>query len=756
MKNSRFVNTKIVAFLYACIFLASSCAVKKYIPEGELLYTGAKIDVSSPQKVKILGDIESEMETLLRPEPNSKVLGFRLGLLAHYKVENKKRPEPFNKWLNKKMGEKPVYLSDFDPSYTEDLINNRLENKGFFRSEIFTTIERKKKTASLQYDVTVQKPYTLDSLVLDSTSAPIYLDIDTALNQTILKKGSRFDLDLLKAERMRIDQYLKSIGYYNFNEDFLIFEADTNNYENKSYRLFLKVKEETPEKSTIPYLIRKISVFPNYSLDSDKKAPDTTIIDGVDYIQNPLFFKPDKLSAYLLLKENQLYDPIKSKYTSNRLSSIGTYKFVNLRFEEVEIESDTGRLEARIMLSPLTKRAIKTELQALSKSNGFVGPALSVTYSNRNLFFAGETLNFNGSVGYEAQLAKGQQTGLNSTHFGLKSDLIIPRLVAPITIVHKFRYDVPKTKISGGVEYLKRSKLYSLTSFTGSFGYYWNATEYIYHELNPISINYLSIGSTTDRFQSILNENEFLKSSFDQQYIAGLTYTFVYNRIKKATNKFPILFTANLDVAGNALSLISTTQNNEGQNTVLGIVYAQYAKTDIDIQQQIKFKDGSHVLVGRVFAGLGVSYGNSPSLPYSKQYFSGGPYSVRAFRIRSLGPGTYTPQTNNVASFFDQAGDIRLEANLEYRFPIISVLNGAFFADAGNVWLMRENEDLPGSKFTNSFLQELGMGVGTGLRVDVQSFVIRLDVAVPINTPTTAFDFDYKSPVFNFAIGYPF
>ncbi len=319
----------------------------------------------------------------------------------------------------------------------------------------------------------------------------------------------------------------------------------------------------------------------------------------------------------------------------------------------------------------------------------------------------------------------------------------------------KFRYDVPKTKISAGVEFLKRSKLYSLTSFNGSFGYYWNATEYIYHELNPISVNYLKVGNTTQEFRDILDQNEFLESSFDQQYIAGLTYTFVYNRVKNVANQFPIFITTNLDVAGNALSLISE-KNEEGLNTVFGIEYAQYAKADIDIQQQIKFKNGSHVLVARAFAGVGISYGNSPSLPYSKQYFSGGPYSVRAFQIRSLGPGTYQPSNNDAAAFFDQAGDIRFEANLEYRFPIISVLKGALFADAGNVWLMRENADLPGSRFSSNFLQELGIGVGTGVRVDIQSFVIRLDASIPIDTPSASFKVDYKNPVFNFAIGYPF
>ncbi len=242
--------------------------MKRYVPEGEFLYTGAKLSLKSENDdIKDLGDVESELETLLRPEPNSKILGIRMGLLAHYKVKNKKNPGPINKWLNKKIGEEPVYLSDFEPSYTEELINNRLENEGFFRNEVNTDVNRKKKTADIAYTVIVETPYTLDTLILDSGSAPIYQDIAKSLEKTILKPESRFDLDMLKAERMRIDQDLKWIGYYNFNEDFLIFEADTNQIGNRKFRLYLKVKEETPEKSTVPYMIREITVFPNYSLD---------------------------------------------------------------------------------------------------------------------------------------------------------------------------------------------------------------------------------------------------------------------------------------------------------------------------------------------------------------------------------------------------------------------------------------------------------------------------------------------------------
>ena len=192
-------------------------------------------------------------------------------------------------------------------------------------------------------------------------------------------------------------------------------------------------------------------------------------------------------------------------------------------------------------------------------------------------------------------------------------------------------------------------------------------------------------------------------------------------------------------------------------NKFLGLQYAQYAKGDVDIRYHYKLDNKGQVLVGRLFGGLGYSYGNSESLPFVKQYFSGGPYSVRAFRIRGLGPGNYQPENeSNYDAYFDRAGDIRLEANLEYRFPLFNYVNGAIFTDAGNVWLLRENDALPGGKFTSSFLNELGIGSGVGVRVDIQGFVIRFDLASPLKRPSKSWKFEYDSPKLNFAIGYPF
>ncbi len=758
MKRAHYFLTSLL-FILVIMSTASSCGVKRYVPENEVLYQGSKLNVSSDSTIRDIHKIEEELEALLRPEPNSKILGIKLGLWSYYKTRQKKSGF-LSKYLNKKIGEEPVYLSDADPERTQELIRNRLENRGFFESEISTRSKQRKTAGTITYDIDVKTPYTVERYQLEHDSLAIYSEIQSRLSNSFIKPQIRFDLARFKLERERIDKHLKSKGYYNFNADFLIFEADTNQYKGKKFDLYLRLKNDIPTRAKIPYIIHSVTVYPNHAIDNKNRKLDTVSISGIDYLQDSTFFKPKKLAPYILFNKGELYNPTTSKLTSNRLSSIGTYKFVNIQFDERKLKDNVdsiGLLDAKIYLSPLNKRALRAELQAVTKSNNFTGPALSLTYSNRNLFKGGETLNIIGKIGYETQVASGDNAGLSSTQIGLKTNLIFPRLLFPIRLVDRFKYAIPKTKISTGVEYLNRSKLYSLNSFTGSFGYNWNANKYVYHELNPISINYIKLANTTEEFEKILDENPFLNSSFEQQFIAGLTYSFIYSELNSSSKKNLLFFNTNVDVAGNTLSLLSNTSDKK--NTFLGQEYAQFSKIDADIRYYFNLGK-NQTLITRLFGGVGLAYGNSNTLPFSKQYFSGGPYSIRAFRTRSIGPGTYNPEATDTGAFFDRSGDIRLEANVEYRFPVYSFLNGAFFFDAGNVWLFDENETLPGGKFTSSFTKELAMGTGFGLRLDIQGFVIRLDWGIPIHTPrienNQEYTFDIPNGILNFAIGYPF
>ena len=752
-----------VCLLFIVVTVLSACSVKRFIPKDEKLYSGATIKINNINKIKGLSSLEEELQELLRPEPNSKFLGSRIGLYYHYKTEQGKKGF-LTKYMNKKFGEKPMYYSNVSQNKVINLIKNRLDNRGFFNSKVTASVKEKKYTKSIVYTIDLTEPYVLETYQLENDTLPFYKEIKEELKTTLLKKGTRYSLESFKQERIKIDESLKARGYYNFNQDFIIFEADTNQYKNKRFDLYLRIKKETPKKALIPYQINKITVYPNHNLDQKNKVLDSTEYKGVYFIQDTVFFKPKRLHNYLLLNKDDFYNPQNSKITSKRLSSIGTYKYVNIQFDEKSYqENDSlGSLEANIYLSPLNKRSLGLELQAVTKSNNFAGPGLSINYRNRNLFSGGELLSLTGTVAYETQIGNNTQN-LNGLKVGLGASLTFPRLIFPWDLTGRFKYGVPKTKISFDSEYLSRSNLYGLSSFTSSFGYHWDANKYLSHQINPININYVKLFNTTSDFKDILEKNAFLQSSFDQQFIAGFTYNLTYSELGRSSKKNQVFFASNLDIAGGALSLLSQN-TSAGKKTFLGLEYAQYAKVDIDFRYYLGLGK-EQTLITRLYGGLGIPYGNSSVLPFTKQFFAGGPYSVRGFASRSIGPGRYNGSTTN-STYFDSSGDIRLEANLEYRFPIYSLIKGALFADAGNVWLYNNSSSLEednslsleGGQFSSNFINELAASVGAGVRVDIQSFVIRFDLATPVKQPisNSLSTIKLSNTILNFAIGYPF
>jgi len=743
-----------------------SCSIRKYIPENERLYTGATIEIQSDSVIPREDYLKEELSGVLSPEPNSKFLGMYLGLYYHYKNQ-KEKPGFINRWLNDKFGEEPVYQSDVEANQIKDLLLNRLENRGFFYSSATSDFEESDQKASINYTLKVPTPYRMETYQMDSMPAPIHDDIKALVDKSRFRKGIRFDLSFMKRERERIDFNLKNKGYYNFDDSFLIFEADTNRYDNKRFDLYLKLKNGVPKKSFIPYKISKINIYPSYEV-ADSIHTTSERYNEKNYIQKEVYFKPKYLDPFIKIEEGEFYSPDNSRNTARRLSTIGAYKYVNIQYKEIDtLATDSlGLLEANIYLSPLTKRAFRAELQVVTKSNNFTGPGLALTYSNRNVFGGGETYNITTKFGYEAQLGGGQNAGKTSLEIGVKNELIFPRVLFPIKIDNNFfEYSIPKTKTSISLDYLNRTKLYTLLSGTALFGYVWDANRYVTHEINPLSINYTELTNTTPEFEQILNDNPFLRRSFEQQFISGLTYGFTYNGMVDADRAHQKYLNFTLDVAGNTISLMDKEETPGAPKTFLGLEYAQYAKADVDIHYHFNFgrRRNKQTIAARLFAGYGLPYGNSDVVPFVKQYFAGGPYSVRAFRIRSLGPGTYNADEDedNTGNFFDKTGNIRLEANIEYRFPIVSYLKGAIFADAGNIWNSEENPTFDGKdKFTSNFINELGMGAGFGLRVDIQSFVIRFDLAAPFHDPSKPegerFKFDVAKPILNFAIGYPF
>jgi outer membrane protein assembly factor BamA len=393
------------------------------------------------------------------------------------------------------------------------------------------------------------------------------------------------------------------------------------------------------------------------------------------------------------------------------------------------------------------------------------GPAVNLSYRDRNLFRGGELFIVNLNGGFETYIGS-SRSGFSSYRLGTDARLSFPRFVVPFKSIRESDAFIPKTHIKVGFDILSRLDFYTMNTVGISYGYSWKESLYKSHELNPISITYVELGNVTKRFTDLLDRNLLLRKGFEEQFIVGSTYSYIFNNVPK-DKMHTFFFNGNVDLSGNTISLLDQVAGNSKKGTqtkIFGAPYAQYARFDFDFRHY--YKIGRHYkFVSRLITGVGLPYGNSDILPYNRQFFAGGVNSVRAFPARSLGPGRYRPSSEN-ENFFEQGGDIRFETNFEFRFDITSIIKGALFTDAGNVWLMNKHPELPGAQFDPAkFLTELGWGAGFGLRFDASIFVLRTDLAFPLSTPygsrnsTTATQSLFggsNSFLLNVAIGYPF
>jgi outer membrane protein assembly factor BamA len=291
------------------------------------------------------------------------------------------------------------------------------------------------------------------------------------------------------------------------------------------------------------------------------------------------------------------------------------------------------------------------------------------------------------------------------------------------------------------------------------WGYQWKKSQKVSHLFYPFNLNLVNLLETTPEFDDIVNTNPYVKKSFEEQFIAGIKYDLIYDNVNRKPNGFYGQFS--LSTAGNLIDLLNFGSDGERPYTIFGNIYSQFVKASADIRLYTNtVKQG---LVFRLYAGTGYSYGNSTVMPYIEQFYSGGANSLRAFTARSVGPGTYKPEEIN--GIIDQTGDIKLEGNIEYRFPFSKTLKGAIFIDAGNVWLLNEDESRPGAEFKlGTFIDQLAVGAGFGLRFDFNFFVMRTDFGLPLRTPYATENGNWltttkevlSGTMFNLAIGYPF
>jgi outer membrane protein insertion porin family len=784
----------ICAICVSCLLQA--CTAAKFLPDGETFYNGAEIKFEPQGNIRRLNRVEENLQTIINPKPNKKYLGARPGVWFYYKAGEPKKQKGFRYMMHTKLGRAPVLLKNATPERTAEMLQAELQNEGYFKSTVTSEVKTnaKKKESTVVYTVIIYPPFKyrkIEQHLFDSTRFP---KIVQAMDKnTMVRKNQRYRLERLKAEQARIKEVLQDQGMYFFNEQYLLYDADST-VGKRHIDLDLHFEGGMPEKITRTYRVSEINVYPNYDLNNDslKTTADTLNINGYTYIDNQHNFRPDIITNVINLRPDSIYRRIDEEYSLSHLMGLRAFKFVNIKFKE----KDSSNLRADIYMTPLLKKSIRMQLQAVSKSNNFVGPGFEVTFTNRNFLRGAELFQFRLNSAYEVQISRQNSGALNAIELGAESSLSIPRFLTPFGIFHyrSAKY-VPQTNFKLGYNLQQRLQYFRLVSMNGGYGFLWRETTLKTHEYYPVDVSFVKLANTSDAFKQLLEKSPVLANSFQNQFILGSHYTFTLNtQMKedietkydpKAIRRHNFYFAGTVDISGNVLSAAQNVAKvEEQQKQFFGLPYAQYVRGDIDFRYFYDINKHSKVAT-RFIAGIGHAYGNSEQMPYIKQFAAGGSNSIRAFPARSLGPGAYNVRTDPSVTtrtfFVDQRGDIKLEGSAEYRFDIIKSFKGALFVDAGNIWLRtaRTPADTTAQALANeqakvfnrkTFASQIAVGTGIGVRFDLNFFVLRLDLAFPLRKPWLpeherwvfddinpgSRDWRRQNMILNIAIGYPF
>ena len=764
MKN---IFTCILFFIFLVI---TSCHVGKYLPAGEKLYRGAKVLVERDKDVKASAKtLRKSLLLSARPRPNKFILGRPYRVWWWYAIGVPKRPKGFKAFLRDKLGESPVLSSNVNAANTAVNMNAYLDNIGYFHSIVTGDTVIKSYFSTAVYKATIRPQHTFRNITWVNDSTALLKQLDGIKeSKSLLKSGMPYRLSDIEAERERLDIRLKTNGYYFFNPDYIMAYVDST-IGNYQVDLFFNIKSTTPESAKHAYTINRITVFPNYTLLFP--APDTSIvgtlnIDGLRIRDTVHKFKPELFKQTITYRPGQIYNSIDQNTTLNRLINLGSFKFSKNRYEAVKDSANPYRLNAYYYLTPSKKRSLQAEINGFSKENRFIGTQLSLNWKNRNLFRLSEQLAVKIYGGFELSPNDSLQRN-NNYRIGTEATLNFPRYLIPFFRVKENNLYPARTQLLAGFEYFIKQSFYTKNIIRFNYEFQWRESANKQHLLAPLSFTYLKASNVTDSFYAAAAYNPALLSNVYNEAIIGSYYTFNYNTLNPlAKNQW--FFNVNFEAAGNSIGFLSNAKLPRSKN-ILSTPFAQYVKGDVDIRYTKTYKNKLQ-WASRLQIGVGFPYNNSAFLPFSKQYIIGGASSIRAFAVRSLGPGSYLPSAKDQAFFQTIGGDYKLLVNSEIRIPLAGRFNAALFADVGNIWTKDSVLFGGAGQLKKNFLNELAVAAGIGLRIDASIILLRFDLGIPLRKPflpegerlvidkIALGDGQWRREnlVFNIAIGYPF
>lgn len=771
----------------------SACSVTRKIPEGEYFLQKVTVedDRQAPKDERISS---SRLEQYVRQTPNKRFLGTNFYVWAY----NLANPDKDNWWNNfkRKVGQQPVLL---DMSLTHKSAQNLktyMDSRGYYSSTVEYDVDttRRRKRAYVTYRTRQGEPYRISSISYDFRDKLLAPLIDADSLSSLLHVGEIFDITTLDKERERIASYLNDRGYYNFSVNNIEYRVDTLLGDRKvGIKMIVKrniagydERGRAIMDNNRVYRIASIDVMPDYNPTVDRvqlnrsRLLDTVHYQGLDIItEGRPNVRPAVLHTAIPLAPNTVYSASQVDRTYNEIMALGYFKSARIAFEEIPRSgSDTafvhyagegreaytpdrfddigeGYLRCYILATPTLKQGFSVELEG-STTSSFYGVNATIGYQNRNLFRGVETLNTAFTVGYEYMKTHG--TGKRrANELGITVGLSFPRFILPFRLSTR-KINMPRTKVELSFNYQDRP-YYRRDLSRATWTYSWRSINGRYnYQIRPIDLNWINVGYINQDFFNSL-KNEYLRQSYMTQAIVGLSASYAYNNPNRQVG-----MRINFESAGNLLNLFErafSEKKADGYYNILGVRYSQYVRGDISINRQIMLGEKS-AIAGRLFAGVGVPYGNSTALPFDRLFYVGGSNSMRGWTPRTLGPGS-TPAEDT--PYPVQMGDMRLEANLELRFPIWGMFHGATFLDLGNVWYLgMDKSKVPddGIFRFDSFYKQLGFNSGVGLRLDIKFVILRLDWGIQIYSPNRVgeskwiHNFKWKNTALNFGVGYPF
>lgn len=772
------------------LLLLTACSVTSHLPEGEVLYTG--VDRIGHQRVDTVDDVVAEVvATALEVQPNSAFLGsaYRMSALPIglwvYNGLYTDREKGFRHWLWQHFKSDPTLVSQVNPRLRAQAAEAALKDEGYFDAFVtFDTLYHPHDSlrAKIAYDVTYRHHSHFGSIsVIPSRSARIDSILRHTQHLSHLRSGQRFSSSSIEAERQRITSTLHDSGYFFFSPDHIRFMADSTRLPNTvDLRILIGVGADA--KALAPCTIDSVYFRLDHGVGLTSQNHDTLSFVTIGY-NGPSMVKPQVLRRSLGFSEHALYSPDRITLAKTLLSRLNTFKYTTTEFQLLRAAGDTLNSQ----LSTLNSLALSvsavyalpwqgtTEIGCVYKDNQHVGPGATLTALRRNLWGGGEQLSFQltGSyewhTGYEPDQLR--RSLLNSYELGTKASISVPRLQLPHLFLPNSEKPVSST-YSLSFDWMRRGPFFEMIRAGGSIEYGFSFDRRNTLVFTPLRLTYVSLIKTTEEFRTVLNRYPSLSHSFENQFIPQVLASWTYDNASDQRRSSQWL-NVTLSEAGGITDVVMGqwgSHRTQGERQLFFQPFSQFLKATAELRDLHRLSR-RFSLASRLQAGIGYAYGNSVEMPYAERFYIGGPNSLRGFPVRGIGPGNhFVPGlSKGPYDYLNRVGDIKLEGNIELRFPIAGSLNGALFADAGNVWLMNDNTaymslGTRGSRQLNrDVLQQFAVDAGLGLRLDLGMLVLRFDVGVPLHDPNSEGPSYFnrrhgllKHIEYNLAVGYPF